>query len=68
VLVAELFRIVRELNETEGLTVLLVEQNAHLALQAAAAGYVLEAGRVVLSGLSAELTSDDSVRRSYLGY
>jgi branched-chain amino acid transport system ATP-binding protein len=68
VLVAERFRIVRELNEKEGLTVLLVEQNAHLALQAADAGYVLEAGRVVLSGSSAELRADDSVRRSYLGY
>jgi branched-chain amino acid transport system ATP-binding protein len=68
VLVAELFRIVRELNEDEGLTVLVVEQNAHLALQAAEAGYVLEAGRVVLAGTSAELRADDSVRRSYLGY
>jgi branched-chain amino acid transport system ATP-binding protein len=68
VLVAELFRIVRELNEKEGLTVLVVEQNAHLALQAADSGYVLEAGRVVLSGSSAELRADDSVRRSYLGY
>jgi branched-chain amino acid transport system ATP-binding protein len=68
VLVAELFRIVRELNEDEGLTVLVVEQNAHLALQTAQAGYVLEAGRVVLAGTSAELQADDSVRRSYLGY
>ena len=68
VLVAELFRIVRELNEREGLTVLVVEQNAHLALQAAHAGYVLEAGRVVLAGTSAELRADDAVRRSYLGY
>jgi branched-chain amino acid transport system ATP-binding protein len=68
VLVAELFRIVRELNEQEGLTVLVVEQNAHLALQAAGAGYVLEAGRVVLSGSSEELRADDSVRRTYLGY
>ena len=68
VLVAELFRIVRELNEQEGLTVLVVEQNAHLALQAAHAGYVLEAGRVALAGTSDELQADDSVRRSYLGY
>jgi branched-chain amino acid transport system ATP-binding protein len=45
-----------------------VEQNAHLALQAAHAGYVPEAGRVALSGTSDELRSDDSVRRSYLGY
>ena len=68
VLVAELFRIVRDLNETEGLTVLVVEQNAHLALQAADVGYVLEAGRVALSGTTADLKADDSVRRSYLGY
>jgi branched-chain amino acid transport system ATP-binding protein len=68
VLVAELFRIVTELNEDEGLTVLVVEQNAHLALQAAHAGYVLEAGRVVLAGTSEELQANDSVRRSYLGY
>jgi branched-chain amino acid transport system ATP-binding protein len=68
VLVAELFRIVQDLNEREGLTVLVVEQNAHLALQAAGAGYVLEAGRVALSGTSDELRADDAVRRSYLGY
>ncbi len=68
VLVAELFRIVRELNEQEGLSVLVVEQNAHLALQAADAGYVLEAGRVALSGTSDQLRADDSVRHSYLGY
>jgi branched-chain amino acid transport system ATP-binding protein len=68
VLVAELFRIVQQMNEDEGLTVLVVEQNAHLALQAAHTGYVLEAGRVALSGTSDELRADDSVRRSYLGY
>jgi branched-chain amino acid transport system ATP-binding protein len=68
VLVAEIFRIVRELNEEEGLTVLVVEQNAHLALQAAGSGYVLEGGRVAVAGTSAELRADDSVRRSYLGY
>jgi branched-chain amino acid transport system ATP-binding protein len=68
VLVAELFRIVAELNEKEGLSVLVVEQNAQLALQAAHAGYVLEAGRISLSGTSDELRADDSVRRSYLGY
>ncbi len=66
-LVAEIFRIVRELNAKEGLSVLLVEQNAHLALQAAQAGYVLEAGKIVLSGTSAELQADDAIRSSYLG-
>jgi branched-chain amino acid transport system ATP-binding protein len=68
VLVAELFRIVRDLNEREGLSVLVVEQNAQLALQAAHSGYVLEAGRISLAGTSDELRADDSIRRSYLGY
>ncbi len=68
VLVTEVFRIVRELNEHEGLTVLVVEQNAHIALQVAQTAYVLEVGRVALSGPSAELQEHESVRRSYLGY
>jgi branched-chain amino acid transport system ATP-binding protein len=67
-LVTEIFRIVRELNENEGLTVLVVEQNAHIALQAAQTAYVLEVGRVALSGPSAELQAHESIRRSYLGY
>jgi branched-chain amino acid transport system ATP-binding protein len=68
ILVAEVFRIVRELNETEGVTVLVVEQNAHIALQVAQVAYVLEVGRVALAGPSSELASHESVRRSYLGY
>jgi len=68
VLVTEIFRIIRELNEQEGLTVLVVEQNAHIALQVAQTAYVLEVGRVVLSGPSSELQQHESVRRSYLGY
>ncbi|HVP75245.1 MAG TPA: ABC transporter ATP-binding protein [Gaiellaceae bacterium] len=67
-LVTEVFRIVKELNETTGLTVLVVEQNAHIALQVAQTAYVLEVGRVALSGPSAELREHESVRRSYLGY
>ncbi len=67
-LVTEIFRIVRELNEQEGLTVLVVEQNAHLALQAAQTAYVLEVGRVALAGPSAELQEHESIRKSYLGY
>jgi branched-chain amino acid transport system ATP-binding protein len=66
--VGEIFRIVGELNEREGLTVLVVEQNANLALGASARAYVLEVGRVALAGTSAELRRDESVRRSYLGY
>jgi branched-chain amino acid transport system ATP-binding protein len=66
--VAEIFRIVRELNEQDGLTVLVVEQNARIALQSAARAYVLEVGRVALEGPADELARDESVRKSYLGY
>ena len=66
--VSEIFRIVKELNEHEGMTVLVVEQNASIALQAASDAYVLEVGKVALSGPSAELREHESVRRSYLGY
>ena len=68
VLVTEIFRIIRELNEKEGLTVLVVEQNAHLALQVAQTAVVLEVGRVALAGPSASSQAHESVRRSYLGY
>jgi branched-chain amino acid transport system ATP-binding protein len=66
--VAELFRVVGELNEREGLSVLVVEQNASLALAASSRAYVLEVGRVAVAGASAELQRHESVRRSYLGY
>jgi branched-chain amino acid transport system ATP-binding protein len=66
--VSEIFRIVSELNEREGLAVLVVEQNAALALEASARAYVLEVGKVAVEGPSAELRRNDSVRRSYLGY
>jgi branched-chain amino acid transport system ATP-binding protein len=67
-IVEQLFAIVRSLNEEEGLAVLVVEQNATLALESAARAYVLEVGRVAVSGESAELRRNESVRRSYLGY
>ena len=66
--VADIFRIVGELNEREGLTVLVVEQNAILALEAASRAYVLEVGRVALEGGSDMLRHNESVRKSYLGY
>jgi branched-chain amino acid transport system ATP-binding protein len=66
--VAEIFRIVRELNEEEGLAVLVVEQNAANALEASSRAYVLEVGRVAVEGPSADLRRDESVRKSYLGY
>jgi branched-chain amino acid transport system ATP-binding protein len=68
IIVSELFRIVKELNEKDGTTILVVEQNANTALQAASSAYVLEVGRVALSGPSEELRQHESVRRSYLGY
>jgi branched-chain amino acid transport system ATP-binding protein len=66
--VRELFATVARLNEEEGLTVLVVEQNANVALDASQRAYVLEAGRVAVEGTSDELRRNESVRRSYLGY
>src|SRR3954452_24837298 len=66
--IAELFRVIGELNVEEGLSVLVVEQNATLALSASTRAYVLEVGRVAVAGTSDELRRDESVRRSYLGY
>jgi branched-chain amino acid transport system ATP-binding protein len=66
--VQELFRVVRTLNEEEGLTVLVVEQNANVALDVSQRAYVLEVGRVVVEGSSEELRRHEGVRRSYLGY
>jgi len=65
-LVRDIFAIVDELHAA-GTTILLVEQNATLALQHADRGYVLEAGRITLSGLATDLVEDDRVRRAYLG-
>ena len=66
--VQEIFRIVKELNAGDGLTVLVVEQNANVALDAAARAYVLEVGQVAIEGESAELRRHEGVRKSYLGY
>jgi len=66
--VREIFRIVRAINREQGVSVLLVEQNAALALDLADQAYLLETGRVVMSGPSAVLRKDDAIRRSYLGY
>jgi branched-chain amino acid transport system ATP-binding protein len=66
--VAEIFRIVKELNAREGTTVLLVEQNARISLASSDRAYVLEVGRVVVEGPSTDLAADESIRRSYLGY
>lgn len=66
--VKEIFAALEKLNAGEGTAVLVVEQNANLALDAAARAYVLEVGRVVVEGSSDELRANESVRRSYLGY
>jgi branched-chain amino acid transport system ATP-binding protein len=66
--VADFFRVVGELNEQEGLSVLVVEQNANLALASSSRAYVLEVGRIAVAGTSSELRRHASVRRSYLGY
>ena len=66
--VAGFYEVVRELNDQEGLSVLVVEQNASLALASSSRAYVLEVGRVAVDGPSAALQCNESVRRSYLGY
>jgi branched-chain amino acid transport system ATP-binding protein len=67
-IVQEFFRLVGRLNEDQGLTVLVVEQNANVALDIAKRAYLLEVGRVALHGESTELREHEGVRKSYLGY
>jgi len=64
----EVFRVVADLNEKEGLAVLVVEQNAAIALQVASRAYVLETGRVAVEGSADDLRANDAVRSAYLGY
>jgi branched-chain amino acid transport system ATP-binding protein len=66
--VQELFGIVSKLNADEGVSVLVVEQNANIALDVSARAYVLEVGQVAVSGTSDELLRHEGVRKSYLGY
>lgn len=65
-LVREIFNIITEINKT-GVTILLVEQNANMALSVAQRGYVIETGKVVLEGDSASLAANEAVRKAYLG-
>jgi len=67
-IVRELFATVKRLNEEESLTVLVVEQNATIALEVASRAYVLEVGKVAVEGTSDELRRHEGVRKSYLGY
>jgi branched-chain amino acid transport system ATP-binding protein len=67
-IVQELFEILRAVNEKEKVSMLVVEQNAAMALELADHAYLIETGRVVLSGTSGEIKRNEAVRRSYLGY
>ena len=67
-IVAEIFDILGEINREEKVSMLLVEQNASLALELASHAYLLETGRVALSGPSEEIRRDEAVRKAYLGY
>jgi branched-chain amino acid transport system ATP-binding protein len=67
-IVKELFGILRTVNQKEKVSMLVVEQNAAMALDLADRAYLIETGRVVLSGSAADIKRDDNVRRSYLGY
>jgi branched-chain amino acid transport system ATP-binding protein len=66
-LVEEIFRVIVELNH-QGVTILLVEQNARAALAVAQRGYILETGRIIKTAAAAALLADDVIRRAYLGY
>ena len=66
-LVKAIFEKIVEINRTQGLTILLVEQNANLALEVSSYGYVLETGKVILEGPSAELKANPQVQAAYLG-
>src|SRR5512134_958089 len=67
-IVAEIFSIMRTINQEDRVSMLVVEQNAAMALELADHAYLIETGRVVLSGTAADIRRDDNVRRSYLGY
>ena len=67
-IVAEIFRIMRQINAEDGVSMLLVEQNTSLALNLAHHAYLLETGNVALSGQAEQIKNDESVRRAYLGY
>ncbi|MDO5286022.1 MAG: ABC transporter ATP-binding protein [Actinomycetia bacterium] len=66
-LVQEIFDIITQINQEAQTTILLVEQNAHMALQIAHRGYVMETGRIVLSGDAADLAGTEEIRKAYLG-
>ena len=68
IVIRDLFSRFDQLNEQEGVTMFIVEQNANLALGIADRAYVLEAGQIVITGSADDLRADDAVRRAYLGF
>jgi branched-chain amino acid transport system ATP-binding protein len=68
ILVQEIFRILQAINERDRVSMLLVEQNANMALRLATDAYLIETGEIVMSGLASMIAADEGVRRSYLGY
>ena len=63
----QIFEIVKRINRERGVAILLVEQNAHIALKTADYGYIIEVGRIVMEGLCAELMEKDDIKEFYLG-
>src|ERR1700733_3137886 len=68
IIVRDLFKILGKINREEKVTILVVEQNAQLALEIADQAYVIETGRIVMSGKANEIAGNEDVRKSYLGY
>jgi branched-chain amino acid transport system ATP-binding protein len=66
IIVQEVFNIISEINR-QGVTILLIEQNANMALRAADIGYVMETGRITMTGTGTELAANEQVREAYLG-
>ena len=67
-IVRDLFGILGKINREDKVTIMVVEQNAELALELASDAYVIETGRIVMSGPVAEISSNEDIRKSYLGY
>ena len=67
IIVEDIFKIIKRINKESNTTILLVEQNAHMALSVANRGYVLETGRIVLEGTAQALLNNADVKRAYLG-
>jgi len=67
IIVADIFAVLRRINAEQGMTMLIVEQNAHVALKSTSWAYVLQVGRVAVSGASSQLQKDEQVKESYMG-